>query len=187
MDRTLKLLIWSDIALLTGFGLVSPILAIYFKDNLVGGSIFAAGLASSVFLITSSILQVWFAYIFNPKDRLWMLWSGTFVIALVPFGYLFAKTMTTIYIIQFLYGIGAAFSYPAWRSLFAVTLEKGKRGFQWSIYSSSVSAGTAVAAVGGSWLAEHIGFHSVFILTGILSLIGASVLLWIDKSVLKKV
>jgi DHA1 family quinolone resistance protein-like MFS transporter len=187
MDKTLKLLIWSDISLLTGFGLIGPILAIYFKENLIGGSIFAAGLASAIFLITVSILQIWFAKKFNPKDRLWMLWLGTTVIALVPFAYLFAKSMNHIYIIQFVHGIGAAFAYPAWRSLFACTLEKGKRGLQWSMYASSVSAGTAVAAVCGSWLAENMGFKSVFILTGILALIGAFILFKIDRSVLRKV
>jgi len=186
MDRTLKLLIWSDLSLLTGFGLISPILAIYFKDNLIGGSIFAAGLASAIFLITTSILQILFAYKFNPKDRLWMLWLGTITIALVPFGYLLAKSMMHVFIIQFVYGMGAAFAYPAWRSLFACTLEKGSRGFQWSIYSSSVSAGTAVAAFSGGWLAQNIGFSSVFIITGILGIIGALILFKIDKSVLKK-
>lgn len=187
MNKTLKLLIWSDISLLAGFGLINPILAIYFKDNLIGGSIFAAGLASSIFLLTTSILQIWFAYKFNPKDRLWMLWLGTIIIALVPFTYIFAQSMNQIYVIQFVYGIGGAFAYPAWRSLFACTLEKGRRGLQWSIYSSSVSAGTAVAAVCGSWLAEHVGFTSVFVITGVLSLVGALILFRIDRSVLKKV
>ena len=54
MNRTIKLLMFSDIFVLTGFGLIEPILAIFIKENLVGGTIFAAGLASMIFLVTKS-------------------------------------------------------------------------------------------------------------------------------------
>ena len=36
MNRTVKLLILSDIFILTGFGLITPILAIFIKDDIVG-------------------------------------------------------------------------------------------------------------------------------------------------------
>ena len=50
---TIKLLMISDIFLVTGFGLIDPILAIFIKENLIGGSIFAAGFASTLFLVTN--------------------------------------------------------------------------------------------------------------------------------------
>src|SRR4030042_4577120 len=117
MNRTLKMLMISDIFLFSGFGLISPILAIFIKDNLIGGTILAAGIASAIFLITHSLLQILFAYVFNPKDRLWMIWLGTFFIALVPFGYIFAKSIYFLYAVQFVYGLGASFAYPSWASL----------------------------------------------------------------------
>ena len=45
MNRTIKLLMISDIFVITGFGLIDPILAIFIKENLTGGTIFAAGFA----------------------------------------------------------------------------------------------------------------------------------------------
>jgi DHA1 family quinolone resistance protein-like MFS transporter len=74
MNKTLKLLIISDVFVFSGFGLIAPILAIFIKDNLIGGTIFAAGIASAIFLVTHSLLQIFFSYKFNPKDRIWMLW-----------------------------------------------------------------------------------------------------------------
>ncbi|MCX6751126.1 MAG: MFS transporter [Candidatus Pacearchaeota archaeon] len=186
MNKTLRLLMFSDIFVLSGFGLIAPILAIFIKDNLIGGTILAAGIASMIFLITHSVLQLIFAYKFNPKDRIWMLWLGTGLIALVPFGYIFAKTIYHIYAIQFVYGVGAAFAYPSWASLFTANLEKGKRGFQWSIYSSSVGIGTAITAGVGAWLADKIGFQLVFVLTGILAVVGLLILLKLEKKILKK-
>jgi DHA1 family quinolone resistance protein-like MFS transporter len=186
MNRTLKLLILSDVFVVSGFGLIAPILAIFIKDNLVGGTILAAGIASAIFLITHSTLQLLFAYKFNPKDRIWMLWVGTALIALVPFGYIFSTQIYHIYLVEFIYGIGAAFAYPSWSSLFTSNLEKGKRGFQFSIYSSAVGIGTAITAGVGALLAEKTSFQFVFILTGILSIVGLIVLFKLEKKILKK-
>jgi MFS family permease len=186
MNRTLKLLIISDIFVFSGFGLIAPILAIFIKDNLIGGTILAAGIASGIFLITKSLLQVLFAYKFNPEDRLWMLWVGTGMIALVPFGYIFSTSVYQLYLVQFIYGVGASFAYPSWYSIFASNCDKGKRGFQWSVYSSSVGIGTALAAAGGSLTAENFGFRIVFIITGTLAILGLLILFGLEKKILKR-
>ena len=187
MHKTLKLLTISDILIFSGFGLVAPIISIFVKDNLIGGTLFAAGVASAIFLITHAILQIIFADIFNPKDRRWMLLLGTLLIALVPFGYIFSTTIWHIFIIQFIYGVGAGFAYPSWYSLFSSYLEKKEGGFQWSVYNSSVSIGTAVTAAVGAWLAEQVGFRLVFLITGAISVLGLLILFKLDKKVVKKV
>ncbi len=187
MNKTLKLLIISDIFVFTGFGLIAPILSIFINDNLQGGSIFSAGFASTIFLLTHALLQIFFSYTFKPKDRLWMLKVGTAIIALVPFGYVFSTSIYHIYIVEFFYGLGAAFAYPSWSSLFTAHLEKGRRGFQYSIYSSSVGIGTAITAGVGAWLAEHIGFQWVFMLTGAIAVIGLLFLFRLEKKALKKI
>lgn len=187
MNKVLKWLIISDIFVFTGFGFISPIISIFINDNLVGGTIFAAGLASGIFLITHATLQIAFAYWFNPKDRFWMLLLGTLLISLVPFGYIFSTSINHIYFVQFLYGVGAGFAYPSWSSLFTSNLEKGQRGFQWSIYSSSVGIGSAIAASAGALIAEKISFNLVFILTGIFSIIGLLVLFKLSEKELKKI
>jgi MFS family permease len=186
MNKTLKLLIFSDIFILSGYGLVAPILAIFIKDNLIGGSILTAGIASTIYLLAHSVLQIFFAYKFNPKDRIWMLLLGTGLIVFVPIGYILITQIYQLYIIQLVYGIGAAFAYPSWSSLFTSNLEKGKRGFQWSVYSSSVGIGTAITAAAGAWLAEKIGFQTVFLLTGLCSLVGLLILFGLEKKILRK-
>jgi len=186
MNKTLKLLMLSDIFVFSGFGLISPILAIFIKDNLIGGTILVAGIASMIFLITQSLLQVLFAYKFNPKDRIWMIWVGTGLIALVPFGYIFSTQFYHIYIVEFIYGVGAAFAYPSWSSLFTSNLERGKRGFQYSIYSSAVGIGTAITAGIGAWLAEKVSFQIVFAITGLLAVIGLFILFRLDRKILRR-
>ena len=186
MDKTLKLLIISDILIFGALGFVTPILSIFINDNLTGGGIFTAGLASTVFLLTHATLQLLFSYKFNPKDRLWMLWLGTGIIALVPIGYLFSTHIWHLFLAEFAYGIGAAFAYPSWSSLFTAHLEKGKRGFQWSVYSSGLGIGTAITAAIGGFIAEKVSFKVVFMLTSLLGIIGLLILFRLNKKALKK-
>ncbi|MCS7134265.1 MAG: MFS transporter [Candidatus Pacearchaeota archaeon] len=186
MNKTLKLLIASDAFLWAGLGLVSPILAIYIKDYLPGGSITVVGVASMVFLLTKVTLQLIFSKIFQPEDRFWMVVFGTFLIATVPFIYLVAKNIWQFFLAQLIYGFGAGLSFPAWFSLFASNLTKGKQGYEWSIYSAWVGISSGVSAYVGSWLANFFGFEFVFFLVGIFALTSASILLTLQKEGLKK-
>lgn len=118
MNNTIKMLMLSDIFVVTGFGLVEPILAIFIKENLIGGTIFAAGLASTLFLITKCSVQLPFSrYVDRHDDKVKWLVLGSFLIALVPFLYNFATHINYVYAAQIIYGIGAGLAYPTWLGL----------------------------------------------------------------------
>ena len=83
MNKTLKFLMISDVLILTSFGLIDPILAIFFKENLIGGSIFIAGLAGMTFLLVKSAIQLPFSKWVDHssyKKRLKWLIAGSFLI-----------------------------------------------------------------------------------------------------------
>ncbi len=182
MNRTLKLLVFSDIFVLTGFGLISPIMAIFIKENMVGGTIAAVGIAAAITTFIRCALQILFAYIAKPKHRYVMAVAGTFLIALVPFIYIFSTNVTHIFIAAAVNGFGSGLANPAWFSLFAANLNKKARGWEWSIYSSSVGLGTATAAFLGSQLATKFGFVPVFIVVGSLAIIGCFILLGLSRA-----
>ncbi len=181
MNRILKLLVFSDIFVLTGFGLISPIMAIFIKENLVGGTIAAVGVAAAITTIVRCTLQLLFAYIGKPEHRYKMVIAGTFFIAVVPFIYLFATNVNYIYLASLVHGFGAGLANPAWFSLFAANLSKKARGWEWSIYSSSVGIGTAASAFFGARLAMKFGFRPIFIIVGIFALIGCFILIGLTK------
>src|SRR3989338_5282757 len=108
MNKTIKFLMISDIFVVTGFGLIEPILAIFVKENLVGVTIFAAGFASTLFLVTKCLVQLPFSkYVDSHDDKVKWLVVGAFFIALVPFIYIFAKHIYFIYLAQIVYGLGS--------------------------------------------------------------------------------
>ncbi|MBW3002937.1 MFS transporter [Candidatus Woesearchaeota archaeon] len=187
MNKIIKLLIFSDIFVTTGFGLIEPILAIFIKENLIGGTIFAAGIASTLYLITRCIVQLPFSRYVDNHDRKarWLI-VGTFLIAMVPVVYIFASKIQHIYAAQILYGLGAGLAYPTWLGLFSTHLDRKHESFEWSLYSTLTGLGTAASAIVGASIAQAFGFTYTFILVGIMSVIGCIVLFWLDKKNGKK-
>lgn len=187
MNRIVRLLIISDIFLITGSGLVSPILAVYIKDDLVGGTLFAAGFASTLFLIVKSLVQLPFSkYADSHDSKVTFLIIGTVMMTVVPFLYMLATHVYHMYAIQVLHGIGSALAFPTFLSLFVTNLDKRREGFEWSIYSTLVGVGTAITASVGAKVAELYNFNTTFFLYGILSIVGALVLLRLVGSEGKK-
>lgn len=182
MNRTIKLLMISDIFVLTGFGLIEPILAIFIKENLVGGTIFAAGLASTLFLITKSTIQLPFSkYVDSHDHKVRWLIVGIFLISIVPFIYIFAQNINYIYVAQIIQGIGAGLAYPTWLGLWSTHLDKKHESFEWSLYSTCTGIGTAITGVAGAAIAQFVGFNYTFALVGIMSLTGGFILFGLER------
>ena len=181
MNRTIKLLMISDVFFLTGFGLIDPILAIFIKENLAGGTIFAAGIASTIFLITKSIVQLPFSrYVDRYDHKVKWLIIGTFLIALVPFIYLMADDVQYIYFAQVLHGIGSGLAYPTWLGLWSTHLDKKHESYEWSVYSTLTGIGTAITAAVGAAIAEFASFTYTFIFVGTMALIGSCILFGLE-------
>lgn len=184
MNRTIKLLILSDIFVVTGFGLIDPILAIFINDKIIGGTIFTAGIASSLFWIVKSLFQLPVSkYVdkhgFNYSIKL--LIGSTFFISLVPILYIFSKHINLIFLAQIIHGLASGLAYPAWLGIWSTHLDKGKESYEWSMYSTLVSVGTAISGAIGAAVAEFIGFTMTFILVGLVSLVGCLILINLTK------
>ena len=188
MNKVIALLILSDIFLLTGFGLIEPIFAIFMIENLAGGTLVSAGIAVMLFLLTKSILQLPLAnYVDKYENRESFLILGAIIISSVPFLYAASNSINHIYLIQILYGAGSALAYPTWLGLFSTNLDRKKENFEWALYSTAEGVGTALSAFIGAKLADMIGFRSVFIIVGILSLIGSVILFFLGRKQKKMV
>ena len=187
MNKTIKLLMISDMFVTTGFGLIEPILAIFIKENLIGGTVFTASLASTIFLFTKSLVQLPFSrYIDKEKDKVRWLIFGMILVSIVPFIYIYSNHIKMIYLAQVLYGVGAGFAYPTWLGLWSINLDKKKESYEWSLYSTIVGLGTAAAAAIGGAIAQFIGFAYTFMFVGIMSFIGCFILLDLEKKRIKK-
>lgn len=183
MNRTIILLTVSDIFVLTGFGLMQPILAIFIKENLIGGTIFAAGLASMMFIVTKSIVQMPLSRIVDRHKRSFrikIVVVGTLVMSVVPVIYIFSDHINLIYIAQIIEGIGSGMAFPSWMAIWARNADINHRSFEWSLYSTLTGIGTGAAALIGAAIAQLSGFVYTFAIVGIMSLFGCFILIGLE-------
>lgn len=183
INPVIRILTISDVMILGGFGLVSPIFAIYITDSIIGGSIEVVGIASMIYLLVKSLGQIPIAFFIDKlrgeRDDFWMMFFGSILFGLAPFLYIYISTPIQLYFVQFLYGLGAAMSTPTWYAIFTKHIDKNKEGVEWGMYSTMVDIGSAGTASLGAFLAALFGFEKLFLVVGVISLIGSFYLLLI--------
>lgn len=181
VNKVIRVLTFSDILILSGFGLLSPIFAVFLTEQIQGGSLEIVGFASMIYLLTKSLLQIPVAQYLDEKrgehDDFYAMLFGSIVISLVPLFYLFAKTPFHIYLAQVFYGIGGALSFPSWVAIFTRHIDKNTEGFEWSVYFTATDLGGALTAALGGILAQHLGFKPLFLLIFIFSTLGSLLLI----------
>lgn len=179
MNKKILWLILSDILILSSFGLIGPIFAIFINERL-GGTLIEVGIATTVFWITKSALQLPLSrYMDHHRKKQITLVIGTFLIVNVPFIYAISTGVYGIYLAQAVYGIGAALAYPAWFTLFVAYSDRRQRGTEYALWSSGIGIGTAAAAFLGANIAQAIGFKVLFFIVGAVALCGFLILLFL--------
>jgi len=190
VNPVIKFLTYSDILMLSGWGLINPIIAVYFTDQVKGGDLTLVGLSSTVYFLVKSFLQIPIAryidYKKGERDDYWLLVLGSFVITLCGFMYIFVSLPWHVYAVQFLYGIGGALAYPSWQAIFTRHIDRNEEGFEWSLYYTSTDLGSALTAGLGSLIATVFGYYWVFLCVGFASLLGTALLMGIYLDIRKK-
>lgn len=190
INAVVQFLTYSDILMMSGWGLVLPIISVFFSGQIAGGDVKFAGLASTVYFIVKSVVQIPVARMVDKhkgeKDDFWVMVAGSLLISLSAFLYMFATTKAHVYGIQVLYGIGGALSYPTWLAIFTRHVDKNKEGLEWSLYYTSVDVGSALTAGLGGLLAASFGYQFLFWLVGVSSIAGTMFLIGIREEMKKR-
>lgn len=166
INKVIKILILSDLALLTGLGFVSPIFAIFLTKNIVGANIEVAGFAAAIYWITLSLVMIPFGRYLDKnhgeKDDLWFIIIGNFLAASAVFGYIFSRQPWHIYVLQGIYGLGMAMNLPGYTAIFTRHIDRGKEAYEWSVRGALVGFGTGIAGGLGGIIAHNFGFNALF-------------------------
>lgn len=180
INKVVKILILSDVLMMGGFGLLSPIFAVYVTDTIKGGTVEVVGIASTIYLLVKSIGQLFAAEIIDrikgELDDFWSMFIGSLVMCGLYIAYLFIKTPAHLYIVQFFLGLSTAFTFPSWMAIYTRHVDKQHEGKEWGMYytlTDLASAGTA--AVGGA-IAYSLGFKPLFLIVAVVGLMGSTVL-----------
>jgi len=193
-NKIIKILITSDFFLNLGWGLLSPIFAIFILEEITAGNsvkaVEIAGFSALSYWITKSIFEIpigWFLdKKYGERDDFWFMVIGTFITAIVPIGYLFSSTAWHIYFFQIIHAIGMAMALPSWLAIFTRHIDKGKEAFEWSIETTSIGTGAGIAGGVGGLMAASFGFNIVFIFVSSLTFFSAILLMFVKNSIYPK-
>ena len=188
LNKTIKYLIYSDLVFYTGWGLISPIFAIFILDSIIGGNAFVVGMAAAIHLVVRSLLRIPFGMKADKSQKVsyqFMLW-GLLIAALVPLGYIFSSEVWHIYIFQAVLGASLAMSTAGWACIFTRHMDKGKESTEWGIDAVAVGLGPGIAAAVGGVTVTYFSFNYVFVVVTLAGLFGTLVLLFVKKDILKQ-
>lgn len=187
MNPIVKILIVSDVMIWGSYQLLTPVFAIFVAESIVGGGLEVVGIATSIYFVAKAICEIPVGLFIDrhkgEKDDLYMAFFGTIVTALAYVSYLFVDGISELYAVQAFLGLGAAMAYPGWYTIFTNHVDKGKEGFEWSLYDVSMGVGMAAFAALGGFIAETFGFRILFIVVAVGTVVGSFMLLMIRNMV----
>ena len=190
LNKVVKVMVFSDFFLNAGWGLISPILAIFIIQSINGGNAMVAGIAVGIYWIAKSILQIPIANYLDKhsgeKDDYLALIIGTVISALSPIIFIFASEPWHMYVGQLVHAVGMAMAIPSWSGIFTRHIVKHREALSWSLDSSSIGIGAGLAGIAGGILVNYVGFTPLFIVLIIFNLIAAFLLLLMMKDILPR-
>lgn len=191
INHVVRVLVAADFFVNAGFSVFAPVLAIFITQQIAGGTIGTVGFAAAITQIFKISFQLPIAKILDRNhgeyDDFYSLMFGSFLIAAVPFLYLFARDIAHVYIIHAIYGTGIAFVVPPWYAIFSRHLDQYRASFEWSLDSTSIGIAAAAAAAVGGVLADKFGFSFVFFAGGCLAVFGGAMQILIYNHLKRRV
>ena len=184
-NKITRVLILSDFFLFFALGLLSPIFAVFILENIEGSTLSVIGMAATSYWIARLLLVVPFSRLMDKirgeRDEFFSMLTGTFLMSILPLGYLIATVSWHVYLIQFLMGASNSLAVPAWRILFTNHVSRRRVGYEWSLEDVAVGTATATSATVGAFIAEQLGFYFLFGMIAVIGVTGSGVLLLLHK------
>ncbi|HEY4496828.1 MAG TPA: MFS transporter [Candidatus Paceibacterota bacterium] len=181
VNPVVRFLIISDTVLAGAGGLLGPIFALFIEDYIKGSDAAVVGLAAGIFLASKSVLQIPIAHLIDKirgeKDDFWLMFIFTFFIGLLPLLYLIIDTPMELYIVEFIYGIFTAFTFPTFMAIFTRHIDKSREGTEWGVYFTLTDVTGAILAALGGYIAATEGFPTLILIVVGISLVGSLLLL----------
>jgi DHA1 family quinolone resistance protein-like MFS transporter len=185
INKVIQFLAYSDIVMLSGWGLINPIIAVFFTEQIVGGDIALAGLAATTYFLVKSLLQVPVARFIDLRPGEWddymVMALGAVIYTVCAFLYIGVYLPWHVFAVQILFGVGSALYYPAWLAIFTRHTDDNQEGLEWSLYFTGSDLASALTAGFGGLLVAYFGYQTVFLIVGVASLVGMVFLLSIGR------
>ncbi|MFA5052654.1 MAG: MFS transporter [Parcubacteria group bacterium] len=179
-NKVVRNFIFADLTLFGGWGLVSPIMAIFVVEEVKGANIVTVGILAGIYWAVRSTVQLPMAVLIEKseteRDDLYLLIIGLLLVSASAFWLNFVDNLTKLYIFQIIYALGFAFYAASWAGIFSRHIEKNKAAISWSLDHTLLGIATGITGLAGGYLADKFGFNVIFIAVGITSFLSAIII-----------
>ncbi len=190
ITQFIKRFIIADTALFAGWGFVDPIFSIFIIKEIAGASLVTVGIATSIYWILKSIIQVPIAVYLDKtdgeRDDFYALVAALILVGFSAISISLATRVWHVYLIQVLKAAGFGMYVASWPAIFSRHLDKKHTSLDWSLDSTSVGLAIGFTGLLSGVVVTWWGYSAVFILAGIFSFISAAVLLSVPNVIFPK-
>lgn len=182
-DKAIPIIISTDSIVMLATTMLGPIYALFVDE--IGGTLLDASLAGAIFALAAGITSIVSGKITDRiKEKEFIVIIGYLIIAAGFFLMTQVRTMSFLFTIQVLIGLGTALYMPAYDTLFAQHTNKKRAGRQWGAWESTYYFTAAIGATVGGLVVTQFGFQTMFVIMGILCVGSALYIYFLPRKVL---
>jgi len=188
LNKVVRNFVLADLVLFGGWGLVSPIMAIFIIGEIPGATLVTVGSMAAVYWAVRSSIELPMATLVektdSEKDDLYVLILGLLLVSASAFWLNFVETIPQLFTFQAVHALGFAFYAASWSGIFSRHVDKKRVAISWAIDHTVLGIATGVTGLFGAYIAEMFGFRAIFIIAGIASLIAAILIFLVPDIIL---
>lgn len=187
INRLVKYFILSDLFLLAGWGLVTPIFAIFIVDKIEGATVITVGLAAAEYWILKALVQLPVANYLDKtegeRDEYYILVGGLMLAAFTAILFVFINKIWQLYALQMLHAIAFAMYTPAWNGIFARHIDKNRYAFEWTLDGTVIGLANGFTGAASGFLVSQFGFNMIFWGASFFSFVAAAIIFFVPDIV----
>ena len=160
----------SIFAVITGVGIVVPLLPVYALQLGAGG--IYIGLIFGAFSLSRSVFLPYFGRLSDRKGRKPFIVFGLFAYALISIGFILSESVESLIGLRFVQGIVSAMIMPVTQAYVGDITPEGREGFTMGLFNMSVFCGLSLGPLLGGAINDWMNLNMAFLCMGLLALIG---------------
>lgn len=187
IGKFVRYFILSDLFLLAGWGLISPLFSIYVLQRIQGATLVTVGILAAIYWLPKSLIQIPIALFLDKtpseRDDYLVLVSGLVLAGLTALSFAFIDKLWQLYATQLLQAFSFSLYVPAWSGMFSRHLDKGHHSLDYTLDSAVVGLASGLTGLGSGILVTWFGFNTIFFLGAVFCFLSAVIIFFVPHMI----